>query len=88
MDIANAGWLRGNLTPAPGHRLRGEVAVPGKYFTEGRTEEDALIAFLEDDNWEAAMVEGKRFSWVRFEGKVTPPTTTNNGAESTEKAGT
>lgn len=42
----------------PGH-FNGAVAVPKKYFTEGRTDQEALLAFLEDDDWESNFRNGE-----------------------------
>lgn len=59
MDIFKAvGYLCGtNLTPLHPEKFSGVVAVPKKYFTEGRTDQDALLAFLEDDDWESNFIK-------------------------------
>jgi hypothetical protein len=49
--------IRDGVRPLKAGTFSGVVAVPRKYFTEWRTEQEALEAFLDDfeDNPEAAM---------------------------------
>lgn len=38
----------------------GTIWVPKKYFLEWRTPLEAALAFLDDDDWENAVMEGAR----------------------------
>lgn len=52
-DIATlAASLKGNsVRPLDSGNFSGVVAVPRKYFTEGRTDQEALLAFLDDEEY-------------------------------------
>lgn len=53
--------LRGaNVRPMNPGTFCGYILVPKKYFTEWRTPLEAALAFLDDDDWESAVMEGAR----------------------------